>query len=113
MKKLIKQLLLFILSPWIYSRYNDQYIHLTFDDGPNKEYTEKFLEILKHYNIKAGSVIQMGTLSKALGCYGAFVAGKKDLIDLLVNKAVFKLALGKEPAEIFVRNKNLTVCECT
>jgi 8-amino-7-oxononanoate synthase len=31
--------------------------------------------------------IQMGTLSKALGSYGAFVAGSQMLIDLLVNRA--------------------------
>ena len=29
----------------------------------------------------------MGTLSKALGCFGAFVAGNKDLINLLINRA--------------------------
>lgn len=42
---------------------------------------------LEHFNIKADNIIQMGTLSKAVGCYGAFVAGNKDLIDLLINRA--------------------------
>lgn len=42
---------------------------------------------LEHYGIKSGNIIQMGTLSKAAGCYGAFVTGSKDLIDLLVNRA--------------------------
>lgn len=42
---------------------------------------------LEHYGIKSGNIIQMGTLSKAVGCYGAYVAGSRDLIDLLVNKA--------------------------
>jgi 8-amino-7-oxononanoate synthase len=42
---------------------------------------------LEHFGIKADNIIQMGTLSKAAGCYGAFVAGNRDLIDLLVNKA--------------------------
>jgi 8-amino-7-oxononanoate synthase len=42
---------------------------------------------LEHFGIKADNVIQMGTLSKALGCFGAFVAGKKDLISLLVNRS--------------------------
>jgi 8-amino-7-oxononanoate synthase len=31
--------------------------------------------------------IQMGTLGKALGCSGGFIAGSKPLIDLLINKA--------------------------
>ena len=31
--------------------------------------------------------IQMGTLGKALGCVGAFVAGSRELIDWLVNRA--------------------------
>jgi 8-amino-7-oxononanoate synthase len=31
--------------------------------------------------------VQMGTLGKALGCAGAFVAGRRELIDLLVNRA--------------------------
>ncbi|MBI5665851.1 MAG: 8-amino-7-oxononanoate synthase [Nitrospirae bacterium] len=42
---------------------------------------------LEHFGIKADNIIQMGTLSKAAGCYGAFVAGSKDLIDLLINRA--------------------------
>lgn len=42
---------------------------------------------LEHFDIKPDNIIQMGTLSKAAGCFGAFVAGNKDLIDLLVNKA--------------------------
>ncbi len=31
--------------------------------------------------------IQMGTLGKALGSFGAYVAGRKDLIDYLINKS--------------------------
>ncbi|HBH62025.1 MAG TPA: 8-amino-7-oxononanoate synthase [Nitrospiraceae bacterium] len=42
---------------------------------------------LEHFGINGGSIIQMGTLSKAAGCYGAFVAGSKDVIDLLINRA--------------------------
>jgi len=33
------------------------------------------------------NVVIMGTLSKALGSYGAFVCGSKELIELLVNRA--------------------------
>ncbi|UCH80422.1 MAG: 8-amino-7-oxononanoate synthase [Nitrospiraceae bacterium] len=42
---------------------------------------------LEHFNIKDSGIVQMGTLSKAVGCFGAFVAGKKSLIDLLVNRS--------------------------
>ncbi|HDH04270.1 MAG TPA: 8-amino-7-oxononanoate synthase [Nitrospirae bacterium] len=42
---------------------------------------------LEHFGIKPDGIIQMGTLSKGAGCYGAFVAGKKDLINLLINRA--------------------------
>ena len=42
---------------------------------------------LEHFGIKTDNIIQMGTLSKAAGCYGAFAAGNKDVVDLLVNRA--------------------------
>jgi len=42
---------------------------------------------LEHFGIKGSNIIQMGTLSKAVGCFGAFVAGNKSLIDLLVNRS--------------------------
>ncbi len=51
---------------------------------------------LEHFNIEHPSVIQMGTLGKALGSFGAFVAGDKDLIALLVSKSrpfIFTTAL--------------------
>jgi glycine C-acetyltransferase len=35
---------------------------------------------LEHFGLKADNIIQMGTLSKAFGCFGGFVAGSKDLI---------------------------------
>lgn len=43
---------------------------------------------LAHFNINPEPwIIQMGTFSKALGSYGAFVAGSRDMIDWLVNTA--------------------------
>lgn len=42
---------------------------------------------LEHFGIKTGEIIQMGTLSKALGCFGGFVAGSKNLINFLINRA--------------------------
>jgi 8-amino-7-oxononanoate synthase len=43
--------------------------------------------------------IQMGTLSKALGSYGAYVAGSRTLIDFLINRArSFVFTTGLPPA---------------
>lgn len=42
---------------------------------------------LEHFGIRGDDIIQMGTLSKAFGCFGAFVAGTRDLIEFLINKA--------------------------
>jgi glycine C-acetyltransferase len=43
---------------------------------------------LEHAGIKGlPSIIQMGTLGKALGAFGAFIAGSKDLKELLINRA--------------------------
>jgi 8-amino-7-oxononanoate synthase len=44
--------------------------------------------IFEHFKSSAGpSVIQMGTLGKALGSYGAFAAANVETIDLLINSA--------------------------
>jgi 8-amino-7-oxononanoate synthase len=54
-----------------------------------------------HFGLEDDITIQMGTLSKALGAEGAYVAGKKELIDFLINKArsyIFSTALS--PATI-------------
>lgn len=43
---------------------------------------------LAHFGIKPDSqIIQMGTFSKALGSYGAFIAADKNIIDWLINTA--------------------------
>jgi 8-amino-7-oxononanoate synthase len=41
----------------------------------------------EYWNLRDRPIIQMGTLSKALGALGGFVAGPKVLIDYLVNRA--------------------------
>ena len=49
-----------------------------------------------HFDLEGSIEVQMGTLSKALGSYGAFVAGSRQLIDLLINRArsfIFTTAL--------------------
>jgi len=43
--------------------------------------------IIEHFGLWGKVPIQMGTLSKALGSFGAFIAGSQDLIDYLINKA--------------------------
>lgn len=42
---------------------------------------------LEYLNLSHPSIIEMGTLGKALGSFGAFVAGSKALVDLLISKA--------------------------
>lgn len=39
-------------------RTSEKIVALTFDDGPNKEYTREILSILENYNIKAGFFIK-------------------------------------------------------
>jgi glycine C-acetyltransferase len=60
---------------------------------------------LEHFAINDDEVIQMGTLSKAFGCYGGFVAGTKDLTDYLTNSArsfIFSTSLPPAVAEAAV-----------
>lgn len=42
---------------------------------------------LAHFGVRSDRVIHMGTLGKAAGVYGAFVAGPEVLVDYLVNRA--------------------------
>lgn len=53
--------------------------------------------VLEHFGIKCDErIIQMGTLSKAIGGLGGFVCGRKDLIDYLINRSrsfIFSTAL--------------------
>ena len=53
--------------------------------------------VLEHFGLKANKrIIQMGTLSKALGGLGGFVCGSRELIDYLVNRSrsfIFSTAL--------------------
>ncbi len=64
-----------------------------------------------HYGMKPNNrIIQMGTLSKAVGSYGAFICGSKLLIDFLINKmrtAIFTTALS--PVQNFISLENLKI----
>ncbi|MBI5810959.1 MAG: 8-amino-7-oxononanoate synthase [Deltaproteobacteria bacterium] len=42
---------------------------------------------LEHFSIRHAPVIELGTLGKAFGVFGAFVTGSRELIELLVSKA--------------------------
>ena len=42
---------------------------------------------LEHFNISTDGILQMGTLSKALGSVGGFLAGPRVVVELLRNKA--------------------------
>ncbi|WP_457641922.1 aminotransferase class I/II-fold pyridoxal phosphate-dependent enzyme [Persephonella sp.] len=56
------------------------------------------------------NIIQMGTLSKAVGSYGAFICGTRDLIEFLINRMrtqIFSTALS--PVQNFLSLENLKV----
>jgi 8-amino-7-oxononanoate synthase len=42
---------------------------------------------VEHFNLDGRVPIQMGTLGKALGTFGAYAAGNRDLIEYLINRA--------------------------
>ena len=43
--------------------------------------------VLEHFDLRSPRIAYMGTLGKAAGVYGAFVAGESDLIETLVQRA--------------------------
>lgn len=54
---------------------------------------------LSHFGIDPGDILQVGTLSKALGSQGGFVAGSAELVDVLRNRArSFVYSTGLAPA---------------
>ncbi len=64
---------------------------------------------LFHFGLKPSeNIIQMGTLSKAVGSYGAFICGTKMLVEYLVNTmrtTIFSTALS--PIQNFISLENL------
>lgn len=66
----------------------------------------------EHFGLQDEIDIQMGTLSKALASEGGFVAGKRNLVDYLVNKArsfIFSTALA--PSTVAVSLKALDIVQ--
>jgi len=43
--------------------------------------------LVEHFGLKDDIDIEMGTLSKAVGCFGGYVSGKKKLIEYMINKS--------------------------
>lgn len=57
--------------------------------------------IIEHFGLENRGVIQMGTLSKAIGGLGGYVAGSANLIDFLINRARgFIFTTGLPPATL-------------
>ncbi|RKX59095.1 MAG: 8-amino-7-oxononanoate synthase [Thermodesulfobacteriota bacterium] len=73
---------------------------------------EKGKGTLAYYGIKGERIIQIGTLSKAIGALGGFVGGSKIFIEYLINKArsfIFTTAL--PPAVIASAKKAIEILE--
>ena len=63
-----------------------------------------------HFGLENKGIIQMGTLSKAIGALGGYIAGSHALIELLINKARgFIFTTGLPPATLAAANAALNV----
>ena len=65
-----------------------------------------------HFGLGAENIIQMGTLSKAVGALGGYIAGSRALIDLLMNRArSFIFTTGLPPATLAAANTALDLIQ--
>ena len=65
---------------------------------------------VSHFALDGESIIQMGTLSKAVGALGGYIAGSRALIELLINKARgFIFTTGLPPATLAAANAALNI----
>lgn len=65
---------------------------------------------VSHFGLEGKEIIQMGTLSKAVGALGGYIAGNRTLIELLINRARgFIFTTGLPPATLAAANAALTV----
>ena len=63
-----------------------------------------------HFGLVKEGIIQMGTLSKAIGALGGYIAGSRALIELLINKARgFIFTTGLPPATLAAANAALNL----
>ena len=63
-----------------------------------------------HFGLEGTDIIRMGTLSKAVGALGGYIAGSCGLIELLINKARgFIFTTGLPPATLAAANAALDV----
>ena len=68
--------------------------------------------LAEHFHLEDKIDIQMGTFSKAVGSFGAYCCGSKELIDVLINKArsfIYTTAL--PPAVAAASQKGLEIME--
>lgn len=65
---------------------------------------------VSHFGLEGKEIIQMGTLSKAVGALGGYIAGNRTLIELLINRARgFIFTTGLPPATLAAANAALDV----
>ncbi len=65
---------------------------------------------VSHFGLKGKEIIQMGTLSKAVGALGGYIAGSRALIELLINRARgFIFTTGLPAATLAAANAALDV----
>ena len=63
-----------------------------------------------HFGLEGTNIIRMGTLSKAVGTLGGYIAGNRVLVELLINKARgFIFTTGLPPATLAAANAALDV----
>ena len=70
--------------------------------------------VVEHFGLENRAVIQTGTLSKAIGGLGGYVAGSRKLIDLLINRArSFIFSTGLPPATLAAASAAIDVMRST